>query len=74
MVVDTKYEGGLAMKKIRHRQLMRMLCRRYGGDYSAMAKWLKGSKTYGDGTYNYSFEREREQKEYERLKAKFEEI
>lgn len=59
------------MKKIRHRQLMRVLIQRYDS-YSAIAKWLKGSKTYGDGTYNYSFERERERKEYERLKSKFE--
>lgn len=61
------------MKKIRHRQLMNILYRRYNGNYSAIAKWLKGSKTYGDGTYNYSFKRESERKEYGRLKTKFEE-
>ena len=46
----------MSMKKIRHRRLSRVLYRQCNGNYVEMLKWLKGSKTYGDGTYNYELE------------------
>lgn len=36
---------------------MRVLLQQSKGNYGKVANWLQGSKTYGDGTYNYKQKR-----------------
>lgn len=41
------------MRVITDKKVMKSLYRMYKGNYHKMAIWLKGSKTWGDGSYNY---------------------